>query len=153
MEALQKSCAVSVKLTNIAYNENAVRLMLLLYKCVERMCGEIYVQIFLSKLDAEGLCLVIRVAADDNALAVRTLEDDGLQTVFYRIKGQKGAARLHEMREVLVGVVLRSIAISAIRRAHLHEGILFPAPSAAALIAKYEIPVIILVAATTDVLV
>ena len=117
------------------------------------MGSEIYVQIFLSELDAEGLCLVVGVAADDNTLAVRTLEDDGLQTVFYRIEGKEGAARLHEMREVLVGVVLRGIAISAIGRAHLHEGILLPAPSAATLIAKYEIPVVIFVAATTDVLV
>ena len=76
------------------------------------MGSEIYVQIFLSELDAEGLCLVVGVAADDNTLAVRTLEDDGLQTVFYRIEGKERAARLNEVGEVLVGVILWGIAVT-----------------------------------------
>lgn len=69
------------------------------------MGSEIYVQIFLAELDAEGLCLVVGIAADDDALAIGTLKDNGLETVFYRIEGDEGAARLYEVREVLVGVI------------------------------------------------
>ena len=84
------------------------------------MSGEGYIQIFDNwtiynltiKSDAQSLRLVVRVATDDDALTVGTLEDNGLQTVLYRVEGKERATRLHEMREVLVGVVLGGVAVS-----------------------------------------
>ena len=84
------------------------------------MSGEGYIQIFDNwtiynltiKSDAQSLRLVVRVATDDDALAIGTLEDNGLQTVLYRVEGKERATRLHEMREVLVGVVLGGVAVS-----------------------------------------
>ena len=70
------------------------------------MSGEGRVKITLTELDAEGLRLVVCVTADDDALAIGTLEDDSLEAVFYRIKGKERAAWLYEVREMLVGVVL-----------------------------------------------
>ena len=84
------------------------------------MSSEGYVQIFLAELNRERLCLVVGVAADDDALAVGTLEDDGLEAIIYRIEGEEGAARLHEMGEVLVGVVLGSVPICSVCRSHLN---------------------------------
>ncbi len=134
--------------------------ILFLYKCVERMGGKGGVQVFLAELYAERTSLVVGVATDDDALAVWPLENNGLQTVFYRIESEEGAARLNEVGEVLVGVILRGVAIgSPLPTApcrggdYLHEGVLLPTPGTAALVAKDEVPVVVLIAAATDVLV
>lgn len=116
------------------------------------MSGEDCVKVTLAYLDTEGLRLVVGIAADDNALAVGTLEDNGLKAVFYRTEGKERAARLYEMGEMLVGVVLGGVAVGTVRRAHLNEGILLPSPGTAALVAKDEVPIVVLIAATTDVL-
>ena len=108
------------------------------------MSSEIYVQIFLAELNRERFRLVVGVAADDDALAVWPQENNGLQTVFYRIESEEGAAWLNKMGEMLVGIVFGSISVGTVNRAHLHKGVLLPAPGAATLIAKYEIPVVIL---------
>ena len=123
------------------------------------MGGEGDVQIFsiyrfsIYDFNAERTSLIVRVTTDDNTLAVGTLESDGLESVFYRIEGKERAARLYEVGEMLVGVVLGSLPICSIGRAHLHEGVLLPAPSTAALVAEDEVPIVVLVAAAADVLV
>lgn len=99
------------------------------------MGGEPCVEVTLAELDAERLIFVARVAANDDALAVRTPEDDGLDTFRQRMKGEQSAARLNEVGEVLVGVIFRGVAIAECGGVHLHEGVLFPTPGAAALIA------------------
>lgn len=44
-------------------------------------------------------------------------------------------------------------AEGTVSRTYLHEGILFPAPGTATLVAKDEVPVVVFVTAATDVLV
>lgn len=91
------------------------------------MGGEGDVQIFsiyrfsIYDFNAERTSLVVRVTTDDNTLAVGTLESDGLESVFYRIEGKERAARLYEVGEMLVGVVLGSVPICSVGRAHLHD--------------------------------
>lgn len=48
-----------------------------------KSCGEVTLAYGNTKFTR----LVVGVAADDDALAVWPLEDNGLQTVFYRIEG------------------------------------------------------------------
>lgn len=121
-----------------------------------KSCGEVTLAYGNTKFTS----LVVGVAADDDALAVWPLENNGLQTVFYRIESEEGAAQLNEVGEVLVGVILRGVAIgSPLPTApcrggdYLHEGVLLPPPGTATLVAKDEVPVVVLIAATTDVLV
>ena len=113
-----------------------------------KSCGEVTI----AHGNTKFTNLVVGVAADDDALAVRPLENNGLQTVFYRIESEEGAAWLNKMGEMLVGIVFGSISVGTVNRAHLHKGVLLPAPGTAALVAKDEIPVVILVAAATEVL-
>ncbi len=117
------------------------------------MGDKICVQKFLAEWDAERLRFVVDVATDDNALAIGTLEGNGLQTFLQRIESKERAARLHEVGEMLISVVLGRVAVGTVSRTYLHEGILFPAPGTTPLVAKDEVPVVVFVTAVTNVLV
>ena len=128
---------------------------LLFYVAVERVGGHRHVEVLFAEPNRRTAFLVCLVAGYDHSFSVGSDKDDDRRpfTLIAAYVACHSAAGRYQVGEMLHGIVFGGVAETFCLAVNLDERILLPAPSAAALIAKDEVPIVVLIAATTDVLV
>ena len=109
------------------------------------------VEVFVCNLHADGLLLVAEVAGGDDVLFAVLEYDNWCVGMLASAISDDACAWRDELAEMLVCVVLGSVAHFACLAVHMNECILFPPPSRFSSIRKDEIPIIVFVNPITQV--